>query len=153
MSIVRLIVAWLVMAALPLQGIAAASMLFCDQAAHSTTQQQPAHDHASHGHDHASHAHGGHDDAAAAEHGHEAVADQGGDWVHVAQAGHDAGAKASSVGDDHSCPICASCCNLVALSELPTLSLDSTPPMAPPLQGPSRVTTREAPAPDKPPRA
>lgn len=132
MSILRLVVAWLVMAALPMQGIAAASMLFCDQAAHSTAQQQASHEHASHdhGHDHAAHGHDGHDGQ---------------------EASH--GAKASSGGDDHACPICASCCNLLALSEAPTLSLDSARPAPPPLQGPSRVATREAPGPDKPPRA
>lgn len=128
MSILRLVVAWLVMAALPMQGIAAASMLFCDQAAHSTAQQQASHDHASHDH--------GHDQDHAA-HGHDG----------------DDGAQASPLGDDHACPICASCCNLLALSDAPTLSLDSARPAPPPLQGPARVATREAPAPDKPPRA
>ena len=145
MSILRLIVAWLVMAALPMQGIAAASMLFCDQATHSTAAEK-----ALGGHDHAAHGHGDHD--AASSHGdHHASADQGSN-IEVAQAGHDGG-KTSPVADDHACPICASCCNLVALSETPTLGLDSARPAPPPLQGPSRVSTREAPTPDKPPRA
>lgn len=149
MSIFRLIVAWLVMAALPMQGIAAASMLFCDQAANSTALQQPVHDHASH--DHAGHGHG--HDGATGGHGQEAAADQGGHGVDSVQAGHDDGGKASAVDDDHACQICASCCNLVALSEASTPSLDSARPAPPPLQGPSRVLTRESPAPDKPPRA
>ncbi len=115
------------MAALPLQGIAAASMLFCGQAAHASAQQPAGHDAGGHGvagHEHEGHQHEGH-------------------------AGHDEGAS----GDTHACPICASCCNLVALSEAPTLSLGPSGPLRPPLQDASRVLTREAPAPDKPPRA
>jgi hypothetical protein len=124
-SILRLIVACLVMAALPVQGIAAASMLFCGKAAHSTAQEA-AHDHAGH----ASHASHGDEQAT---HAHEG---QGG-----------------GIGGDHACPICASCCNLVAVFEASPLGLDPARPAAPPLQGPARVLTREASAPDKPPRA
>lgn len=144
MSVLRLVIAWLVMAALPLQGIAAASMLFCDQAAHSTASQPSGHDHAALGHgeahDHASHAHPG-DDAAQAD---PKLSQQQDDTT---QAG------LGMVDDGHACPICASCCNLVALSEMPTLSLDGAAPMSAPLQGPARVFTRHAPIPDKPPRA
>lgn len=141
MSILRLIVAWLLMAALPMQGFAAATMQFCDQAAHSTAQQRPSHDHASP--DHAAHGHGSH----------HAVADQAGAGVDLDQGGHDGPATASAPSDGHACPICASCCNLVALSDAPSLRLDEARPLPPPLQGPTRVTSREAPAPDKPPRA
>ena len=144
MSILRLVIAWLVMAALPLQGIAAASMLFCDQAAHSTTSQPSGHDHAAHGHgeahDHASHARAG-DDGAQPD-------------SKLSQAQGDTTKTGSGMVDDgHACPICASCCNLVALSETPTLSLDGAAPMSPPLQDAARVFTRHAPTPDKPPRA
>lgn len=136
MSILRLVIAWLVMAALPLQGIAAASMLFCEQAAHSTVSQPS-------GHDHASHSHGGDDGSAKAEQS--AKQD-------VQQADASQG-KAGLVDDGHACPICASCCNLVALSETAALSFGGDSPLAQPLQGPSRVISRDAPTPDKPPRA
>ena len=141
MSILRLVIAWLVMAALPLQGFAAASMLFCEQATHSTAAAQGPHDRAAHEHaseaqaerDHASHAH-----------------DVG---TKLSQQHDGAQADHAQAKSGHACPICASCCNLVALSETPTLTLGGASPMAPPLQGPSRVITRNAPAPDKPPRA
>lgn len=128
MSILRLVIAWLVMAALPLQGMAAASMLFCEQAAHATSQPS--------GHDHASHGHG--DDGSAKQ---------------GAQQTDDSQGKSISADDGHACPICASCCNLVALPEAPILSFAGDSPKAQPLQGPARVFTRHAPAPDKPPRA
>ncbi|HVE53550.1 MAG TPA: hypothetical protein VNB23_09225 [Ramlibacter sp.] len=144
MSTLRLVIAWLVMAALPLQGIAAASMLFCDQAAHLTVSQPSGHDHAAHGHgethDQASHSHGGDEctqpDSKLSEPHEDAV--QGG---------------SVTVDDGHACPICASCCNLVALSEAPTPTLDGAAPMSPLPQGAARVLTRHAPTPDKPPRA
>jgi hypothetical protein len=136
MSILRLVIAWLVMAALPLQGIAAASMLFCAQAAHATVSQPT-------GHDHASHRHGGDDGSAKAEQS----ATQDGQQADASQG------KSGLVHDGHACPICASCCNLVALSETSLLSLAGDSPVAQPLQGPSRVISRDAPTPDKPPRA
>jgi len=135
MSILRLVIAWLVMAALPLQGLAAASMLFCGQAAHSTVSDQAAHDHAAHGHD------GG-------SHHHSSAADAGAGEQHAAGDPGDAG----TTDEGHSCPICAAC-NLVALSESPAALVGGDSPASPPSQGPSRVITREAPAPDKPPRA
>lgn len=135
MSILRLVIAWLVMAALPLQGIAAASMLFCEQAAHATVSQPSGHDHASHGH--------GDEGSAEAEQS----AEQGAEQTDGSQG------KSGLAGDGHACPICASCCNLVALTEAPILSLAPDSPEAQPLQGPARVFTRHAPTPDKPPRA
>ena len=67
MSLLRLLVVWLVMAVLPLQGIAAGSMLFCGQAAHPAASQQAGHDHASHDHAHAGHGQTAHDVAQAAD--------------------------------------------------------------------------------------
>lgn len=135
MPILRLVIAWLVMAALPLQGLAAASMLFCGQAPQAAVSHEAAHDHAGHGHDGASHQHGG---MAGADGGH-----------HHGDVG---AVDTASADDGHSCPICAAC-NLVALSESPAPLLAGDAPAGLPSQGPSRVITREAPAPDKPPRA
>jgi hypothetical protein len=145
MSIFRLVIAWLIMAALPLQGMAASSMLFCDQAAPSTVAKPTAHDHAAHGHgaqhDHASHSHDG-DSLAAAD-----------QPAKLSQQQADGPQGAGMVEDGHACPICAACCNLVALSETPILALQAAPPASQPLDGPSRVLSRDAPTPDKPPRA
>lgn len=147
MSIHRLVIAWLVMAALPLQGIAAASMLFCDQAARSTVAQ------AASGHDHEAHGHGA--DGGHASHAHDGdVSFKAEQWAKLSGAQADsAQGGAGLVDDGHACPICASCCNLVALSETPTLSLAGDSPEAQPFQGPTRVFTRHSPTPDKPPRA
>ena len=131
MSVLRLVIAWLVMAALPLQGMAAASMLFCGQAAHTTVAAHGAHDHATHALGGSAHAHHGHVDA------HASPADAG----------------EATADDGHACPICASCSNLVALSEPPSLSLAAHVPASQPSHGASRVLTREASTPDKPPRA
>ena len=150
MSLLRLVVAWLVMAALPLQGIAAASMLFCGPATHSTVTQHPGHDHA--GHDHASHDHASHDHAS---HGHGGGSDLGAAHAEGTPDQQTAAGQggAAQVDDGHGCPVCSSCCNLVAFSVTPTLALDGDSPSARPHHGPSRVLTRDSPAPDKPPRA
>src|SRR5687767_9465283 len=76
MSRIRLVLAWLLMAALPLQGLAAASMLFCGaQIVASAQTSRDGHvSHAPVGHahdeaaqaasvDHAAHGHGSQDDA------------------------------------------------------------------------------------------
>ena len=49
MSLLRLVTVWLFMAVLPLQGMAAASMLFCGQAGHAVASAHGGHDHAAHG--------------------------------------------------------------------------------------------------------
>lgn len=133
MSLVRLVIAWFVMAALPLQGMAAAAMLFCGEAGHAAVAHEPGHGHDHAGRDHASH----HED---------------GDHVVAATMQHDE-AQASASADDHACPICAACCNLVALTPAPTLNLGQDSPIARPSPGTSRVLTRATLVPDKPPRA
>jgi len=134
MPILRLVIAWLLMATLPLQGFAAASMLFCGQAAQSATARAA-------GHEAAAHAPGAHDSMGA------------GPSRHV----HDDGGATSDETQDakggHACPICASCCNLVALPGTPVLTFAEAAPAAHPQDAPVRVTSRHAPAPDKPPRA
>ena len=127
MSLVRLVIAWLVLAALPLQGMAAASMLFCGEASHAAVAHEPAHDPASHHHD--------------------------GDAHVVADTPNDDDAQASAPAGGHACPVCAACCNLVALTPAPVLHLDESSPVARPLPGTPRVLTRATLVPDKPPRA
>lgn len=142
MSRFRLFLACLLMAALPLQGLAAASMLFCGSQAAARVAQAVSHqghhasidavDHAARGHaDHASHGHG----PAQADAGHEAgqVTDDG-------------------AGQSHSCPICASCSQSQAVGGFESLPLASPAPSAEPSQPPVRVSSRSLTLPDKPPR-
>ncbi|HEY8360449.1 MAG TPA: hypothetical protein VIL30_23580 [Ramlibacter sp.] len=145
MSRFRLFLACLLMAALPMQGMAAASMLFCGSQAAARVAQAVSH----HGQpasmdasavDHASHGHGAH----GSSHGHAA-----------AQA--DADQAASHSPDDgsrqgHSCPICASCSQSQAVGGFASLPLASPAPAAEPWQPPVRVSSRTLTLPDKPPR-
>ena len=149
MPSLRLIIAWVLMAALPLQGMAAAAMLTCGQAVHAKASQQVSHDHAS-----------SHADSAAqapAQHAH----DHANTASHASHASHaDDGTRSAGAADadgaaagGHGCPVCTLCCHLVALSEPAMPSLGTVPPFTHPSLGDVRVNTRTALAPDKPPRA
>lgn len=93
MRLFRLLLAWMLMAALPLQGFAAASMVLCGAAGASAPQVAHAHD-------------GGH-----AMHAHhqppEQAADTAADGLQSAT---------------HACSICATCCNAAALPAVPHAS-------------------------------
>lgn len=130
MSLLRLFVAWLVVAALPLQGLAAASMLYCGQAAAAVAAVHE--EHAGHGHHPQASAHGGHaaDHADAADHG-------------------DPDHKDSK---DHKCPICA-LCQVAAIPESPPVLAWADSPSADLPQPGVPALTRAPPHPDKPPRA
>lgn len=134
MSRIRILLTWLILAALPLQGFAAASMLICGADAGSQVHQgrlasvaavPPAHDHAGHSHTNA----------------------HAGKLAKVAQGGthaHDAG---------HTCGACAACCNTVAIMGMARLA-----PLAPMPQSRAAepfvlIHARAASVPDKPPRA
>lgn len=148
----RLILTWLLLAALPLQGIAAASMALCQpQAASRQAVNLPegapdfaptrgihqAHD----GHGHSGHDHAWHEVGA----GHlAATAGDDGTPAH-----HD-GLQADA---DHRCSACAMCGHALGLAGVPiTLEVQAAPQDL--VTGPAqRVETRVAPIPDKPPRA
>ena len=135
MSRIRFLLAWLLMAAIPLQGLAAASMLYCGMGmAHAPVQGQVA---VSTG----TAVSGGHDHS---QHGHAAPAK-------VVKAAGDTAKKLPDAA--HKCPVCASCCNLVAITEFPLLAI-----MAPASQAELDepfvlIHARPLPVPDKPPRA
>ncbi|MGE4243641.1 hypothetical protein [Ramlibacter sp.] len=167
MSIVRLVVAWLLMAALPLQGLAAASMLFCGPGVPAAVAGVDAADH--HGHGHAAEGH---------ERGHEGMSDPGA-HVHADARSHahehshanvhDRPAPAVDAVDavdaaDHSahhdsadasptCPICASCCNATAITQAVFVPHSFEQPTALPSPPAALILTRASPRPDKPPRA
>ncbi len=128
MSRIRTVLAWLLLLAIPLQGIAAASMLYCGPAARAAVQVQQS---------------------VAAEH-HHGQADN-----HADHAGHHGGAAEDGALPDagHKCGLCAACCHSVALTETPfAVALSPAPqltwdePFVP-------VHSRPSPVPDKPPRA
>ena len=134
----RLLLAWLLLAALPLQGFAAATMLFCGQAPRVLTAVAPA-NHGGHD-DQASHADhrraAGHDDATAH------ATDDGppGHAPHVADAGH-------------GCNLCAAACHAVGIASEPAALAFSPAPQVPQAEPFQRFASRPAPVPDKPPRA
>jgi hypothetical protein len=130
MSRLRILFAWLLIAAVPMQGFAAASMLFCGMGAqHQHTAQ------ASEPHDHV------------AMHGHSGDAAQG-HHAHATDPAPDASADA-----DHTCSICAACCNgmaLVGVSHMAAVAPAAQAELAEPFV---LIHTLPTPVPDKPPRA
>ena len=163
MSRLRLFLAWLVLAALPLQGFAAATMLFCgmEQAARvsqgggSDGHQERRHAgsrpaSAVNAHAHAAHAHESHGHAAQGHLTKQAAnADPAADATATAGQGQQDGQGQQA----HSCPVCASCCHLVAVSGFEAFPQVAAPPGARPGHPALRVSTRTATVPDKPPRA
>ena len=136
---VRLFVAWLIVAALPLQGIASASMLLCGQppAAEAAVHEDAAAHADHHGHAHASHA----------------LPDEADAQPALAAAADESQASASHDHHGHSCSICASCCHVLAMTETVAPLVPSELPSAALAQPSAPVTTRASPLPDKPPRA
>ncbi len=124
---VRSLLLWLLVLAVPAQGLAAATMVFCGPD-HHAGGGQPAlalHD------THAEHQHPGHDDQNAPHHpaDEQAEAQAEAQEVDDAQAGAQAQAAAPSAAqtrfvhaDKHKCSACASCCSAAAiLSRAPVL--------------------------------
>ncbi len=135
------------MAAIPLQGFAAGTMLFC-KGMGAATVQAVSHEHAiaqDAMHSQAAHDHAKHDHAAP---GH------GGD-AKLAKAGDAAKSMADSTqdGSNHTCGVCASCCHVVAISQFsPPLQFTPLPP-AQSAEPFVQIHARATPVPDKPPRA
>ncbi len=139
MSRFRLFLAWLIVAAIPLQGLAASSMLFCGMGQHHARVQaamaQAGMDSLgntpSSGHDHSKHSHAGD--------------------VVQAKTTTDAGKKLP--GGAHKCAVCASCCNVVAITEVPLLLALAPMPQAELAEPFVLIHARPSQVPDKPPRA
>ena len=139
MSRIRLLLAWLLLAAIPLQGLAAASMLFCGAGMQDMPVQGQA----------AMHARVAAESAVAGGHDH-------------SQHGKAAPAKAVETSGDiakqlpgasHKCPVCASCCNLAAIIEFSPLALVAPASQAELAEPSVLIHARPLPVPDKPPRA
>ena len=91
--VMRIALMWLVALAVPVQGVAAATMMFCGPGDTTVGHQRAAHDHAAHGH------HASHDaDATAQDTGDSATGD------------------ATSIEfDTTGCSVCAACCTAATL--------------------------------------
>ena len=131
----RLLFAWLLLAAIPLQGLAAASMLFCGMGPlHGAQVQSQAkttsNTTATGAHDHASHSHG-----------------------EVAKVEKAAEASSQLPDSSHKCGVCASCCNGVAITATPLLVAIAPLPPAKAAEPFVLIHPRPSQVPDKPPRA
>lgn len=140
----RLVLVWLLMAAAPLQGWAAASMLLCGGAAQRAGVHAPAHGAQGSAHDGGTpHVHAG---QGAAMHDH-------GEHQDTAQAGNPGDADPPSAQASHTCGVCAACCHSVALADTPRWAAVSQAPSAG-LAAPLVLIRPRPPAVlDKPPRA
>ena len=123
----RVLLAWMLMVAVPLQGLAAGSMLFCAAATHevaASASPLKQHDHSTHSH-------------------------HSGDAVEKA-----APAAQVTIADvQHQCSVCAACCHSVAISELPAMSQAVPAPQADLADPFVLIVSHPSPLPDKPPRA
>ena len=133
MSFCRIFLAWLIMAAIPLQGIAASTMLFCAMESHHPHETQAkvaphwqAHS-ATAGHDHA-------------KHGHQKASDES--------------ASSSSMSDaNHACGVCGACCHSTAIAEIPRWTAPQPPEQAREAEPFVLIDSPPSQVPDKPPRA
>lgn len=141
---IRLLLAWLLLAALPIQGFAAASMLYCAMEKMEKTAVSQTAVHGKMGQERR-------DAAPAAAHG-MAVSMGSPDQ---SMAGPDSGSRTH--GDQgmqgHGCSVCAFSCQAVAIVGLDLVPQTSSPPSVEPTSLVSRVVTRATTVPDKPPRA
>jgi len=146
-SRLRVLFAWLLLLALPLQGLAAATMTLCQQ----VQGRAAAHAHG----EPAMHAHAGHH---ASVSGHHQAADS---HDHASASGHHhdaASAEAAqpapdTLSADHRCMVCGAACHGAAIASSPVQVMPLAAPHVPLAEPFVRVHTRPAPLPDKPPRA
>lgn len=140
MSRIRSLFLWLVVLILPLQGLAATSMLFCGMGEHHASAPQAVVAepgmHAAHGEMGAHHAEPHQAHAAPAE----SMAD--------------ASANAGKLGDlSHQCGLCASCCFQVAIAGQPLVSLLAAAPQADLAEPLVLIRALPSRVPERPPRA
>ncbi len=137
MSRLRFVLVWLVMAAIPLQGLAAATMTFCAGAheGRSSVAAAAAGSADAKGHDHSQHVHAAKVDAM----------DDGGSLQKT-------GAKALQ-DTAHKCGVCSSCCHSIAIAELPQWPAFAPLPQADLAEIFVVIDAPPSVVPDKPPRA
>lgn len=90
-SVVKVLLVWVIALALPMQGLAASTMLFCAPQHHAPQAAAESHDHTAH-----------------ARMGGDATTSHG-----DMHSGHDDG---GATDDDSTCSVCAACCTAVAIT-------------------------------------
>ncbi|MDP3760508.1 MAG: hypothetical protein Q8R01_08360 [Ramlibacter sp.] len=137
MLLLRLMLAWLIMAAIPLQGFAAASMAFCKGSPHALVAS--AHD-------------GGDRPGGTPQQDHS----QRAQWdasPPLMQALDKTGDAKSLPDAGHKCGVCASCCHSLAMAEVPRWPAVAPIPQPEPPEAVLRIYAALSQLPDKPPRA
>ena len=132
---IRLLFAWLVLAAIPLQGFAAASMLYCGMGPGHGAQVQPRSASSDRTNDHHDHADGAHSHAK------------------VEKVDKSLDEKAQLPDSSHKCGVCASCGHSAAMTETPRSLAVTSMPQARAVAPLVLIHPRPSPVPDKPPRA
>ena len=136
---VRCLLVWLIVAVIPLQGLAAVSMLLCETGVrHAPAQVAAAH------HEQLSSAGIASGPYDPSQHSHA-------DGVQVKKAGENTGNKLPDSA--HKCGVCASCCHSVAITEFPSLLAFAPLPQAEWAEPFVLIQPRPSSVPDKPPRA
>lgn len=142
MRLVRLVLAWLLVASVPLQGYAAACMLFCGPAAshgHMSVVSEASSVHAPGTHDGHIHVSG------ASVHSHDDVG------ASSVQPDHHSSGKLPEL--THKCGACAACSHCVAISQSPRPAAAALPPHSNWQEPVVSITSVPGHLPDKPPRA
>lgn len=133
---VRVLLVWLLMVAIPLQGWAAVSMVLCGGAAHHPTTQSMED------------SPGGHDlQVGASQSGHDQSAHD------HAQPQKSSGSTGQSPDVAHKCAVCAACCHGVAITAFPQVIAFGPLPQSELIEPFVLIDARPSPVPDKPPRA
>lgn len=137
MLLLRLLLAWLIMAAIPVQGFAAASMAFC-KGSHQA-RAASTHD-------------GGDRPGGTLQQDHSQRAQS--DVSPPLMQALDKTGEAKSLPDaGHKCGVCASCCHSVAMAEVPRWPAVASIPQPEPPEVLLRIYAALSQLPDKPPRA
>lgn len=132
----RMLLAWIVLLAIPLQGVAAASMLFCGMSG----QERVSHVHAVGGAgDHQQHA----DHATHKQHH---------GTSESAQAQDDPAETQQHTGNAHKCSVCAACSHAVGMTGFSTALTVTTAPQAEPDMVVAAMHSYSTRVDDKPPR-
>lgn len=144
MTLLRVLLAWILLVALPLQGYAAAAMLYCGTGGSHAAM---AVEHGEHAPDH---------EAASTARSH--THDQHAQVAHHGHPGDDTGRADRAAGGtlpdlDHQCSVCAACSHSVALADTPHVIAAAVPQRTSGMHDFGPFPTRPAPVPDKPPRA
>ena len=132
---IRLLFAWLVLVAIPLQGFAAASMLYCGMGPGHGAQVQPRSASSDPPGDHHDHAGGAHRHAK------------------VEKVEKSLDEKVQLPDSSHKCGVCASCGHSAAMTETPRSLAVTSMPQARAVAPLVIIHPRPSPVPDKPPRA